>query len=138
MSKQLSDATKIREYDITLRKDWEDLEYFLAGVNKMILNGSHCILKYHENRHLLRIKIYRCRFSFSSVRLSCMLKNIDIDQIKELTSCANFIASYNGYIQFSIVSPGSKDYGQTVHISMYSPKDAVKSNLLKQTLESTN
>ncbi len=135
---KIDETKKIREYDITLRKDWEDLEYFLAGVNKMILNGSHCILKYHESRHLLRIKIYRCRFSFSSVRLSCMLKDIDIMQIKDLTSCANFIASYNGYIQFSIVSHGSKDFGPTVHISMYSPKDAVKSNLLKQTLESTN
>lgn len=135
---KIDETKKIREYDITLRKDWDDLEYFLAGVNKMILNGSHCILKYHENRHLLRIKIYRCRFSFSSVRLSCMLKDIDLNQIKDLSTCANIVGSYNGYIQFSIVSPGGKNFGPTIHISMYLPKDAVKSNLLKQTLESTN
>ena len=49
MLKQLSDATKIREYDIILRKQWEELDYFLNGVNSMILQGCNCILKYEGN-----------------------------------------------------------------------------------------
>lgn len=133
---KLNEQKKIREFNITLRKPWEDLEYFLKGINSMILNGSSCILKYHESRHLLRIKIYRCRFAFSSIRLSCMLKDIDSNDVKDLLTFANLIGSYNGIIQFSVLPSVDEKKGPTIHIDMYGPKDSVKEKLLIQALES--
>lgn len=138
MSKQLSDATKIREYDIILRKEWEELDSFLNGVNSMILQGCNCILKYESQHKLLRIKIYRCRSRFSAIRLSFMLKekDINLNEIKTLLTYTNLVSSYNGFLQFSISKPAEEQHGPTVHIDIYEPKDSAKKNLLKQALES--
>lgn len=138
MTKQLSGAKKIREYDLILRKQWKELDYFLKGVNLMILDGCTCILKYEAQHKLLRIKLYRCRSKFSAVRLSFMLreKSVDINEAKQLLTYANLVSSYNGFLQFSISKPADEKNGPTVHIDIYEPKDAVKKSLLNQALES--
>lgn len=134
----LDETKKIREFDIALRKSWDDLNYFLVGVNSMILEGCNCILKYESQHKLLRIKIYRCRSRFSALRLSFILreKNVDIAEIKEILTYANLVSSYNGFLQFSISKPADEKNGPTVHISIYEPKDTIKKSLLNQALES--
>ena len=121
---KLNEKQKIREYDLQLKSDNVNLNHLLPIVNDMILNKAYCILTYHSNVALLRIKIYENSSEFSDLKISCKLENCE--KINSMLTSGNAVMSMKGILQFYI-----NDY-HVLHIDMYNPEDSVLSNRLTQ------
>lgn len=123
---KLDEAQKIREYDLTLKKVNTGLAQQISIINEMLLNNSYCILTYHLENNLLRIKIYESSSEFSDLKVSCTLQNCK--NINNILTTANSVIAMQGVLQFSLNNEA------ILHIDMYEPSDRISANRLNQIL----
>lgn len=129
--------TKIMDFEFQFRKPYEDIEDLMSIVNKKISKKDSCVICYDTRSRVLKIKVYRCRQSFSSLVIAAVVKQIPKD-VGKLLTIANMVDSNNGLIQFSIKETESiKNVisGPILHVDLYEPKDTAHAKLLKQRLE---
>lgn len=124
---------KIMDFEVQLRKPYEELADIISLANAMLLKGNHCLIEYQAEKHLFRVKIHRCRQSFSSLIFAGVIKESK-DDLKPSLSSLNMVAAYNGYLQFSIIESTNSTSGPILHIEVYEPKDAIKAKFLKESL----
>lgn len=122
---KLDEKQKMREYDLQLKNDY-GLNNLLPIVNKLILSEAYCILTYHKDINLLRIKIYDAEdpSKFSDVKVSCKLK--PCKEVDNILTLGNSVMSMHGILQFFLKE------NHILHIDMYKPEDSVLSNRLFQ------
>lgn len=109
----IDESRKFQEYNLPLKKVPSNLEQHLSLVNKALLNGAFCILTYHSDINLFRIKVYEEGSEFSDLKISCTLSS-NCEEISTLLTTGNFLVSSHGVLQFSLTN-------STLHIDMYSP-----------------
>lgn len=123
---ELKELRKFQEYNLPLKKVPSNLEQHLSLVNKAILDGSSCIITYHSDINLLRIKLYEgIDSSYSDLKLSCTLSNY-CEEISTLLTTGNLLVSSHGILQLSLIKKN------TLHIDMYYPENDVQASRFQQ------
>lgn len=123
---ELNELQKFQEYNLPLKKVPNNINERLSLVNNSILDGASCIITYHNDINLLRIKLYEGNdSSYSDLKISCTLSN-NCKEISTLLTTGNLLASSHGILQLSIIKKN------TLHIEMYYPENEVQANRLQQ------
>lgn len=144
----VSTLKKISDFSLQFRKSYDELEEIVSICNKMVLRGNSASITYKpvsagsksNISRVFRVKIYRCRQTFSSFGFSGSLK-CEPDNFSYYLSIANMVIASNGFVQFHVekaeINPKEKSVpGPVLRISLYEPKDPAKAKLLKQAIES--
>lgn len=127
---------KIMDFEVQLRKPYNELGDIIKSINSMVLENSSCVASYSADKRLLTIKIYRCRQSFSSLMIQGIVKHTP-KNIDKILTVWNMVDSNHGYIQFSIrdsIPEGKSISGPILHVDMYYPKDVANQKKLDQRL----
>ena len=139
---------KISDFSLQFRKSYDELEEIVKICNQMVLRGNWASITYtpvstssrSNVTRVFRVKIYRCRQTFSSFGFSGCLK-CEPDNFSYYLSIANMVISSNGFVQFHVEEPKINSNeksvpGPILKIELYEPKDPTKAKLLKQAIES--
>lgn len=132
----INSLSKITEFEVQLRKPYPELPEIIKIANKMLLKNNSCLLCYEAEKRIFKVKVYRCRQSFSSLVIAAVAKYVPKD-IHKLLTTSNMVDSNHGFIQFSVEDPvddGCKISGQILKISLYAPKDSANEKILEQRL----
>lgn len=138
---------EITTFSVQFRKSYDELEDIVKICNTMLLKGNYASITYSavgdsKNSRVFRIKIYRCRQTFSSLVLSGMLK-YEPERFMYFLSISNLVLSSNGFVQFKVenpeIDPNQKSIpGPILHITLYEPKDKTKAKILSQAIDTIN
>lgn len=138
---------EITTFSVQFRKSYDELKDIVKICNQMLLRGNYASITYSavgesKSSRVFRIKIYRCRQTFSSLVLSGMLK-YEPERFMYFLSISNLVVSNNGFVQFKVEDPeintNQKSIpGPILHITLYEPKDKTKAKILRQTIDSIN
>ncbi len=144
---EINSLKKITTFTVQFRKSYDELEDIVKICNQMLLRGNYASITYSaigesKNSRVFRIKIYRCRQTFSSLVLSGMLK-YEPERFMYFLSISNLVLSNNGFVQFKVenseVDPKQKSIpGPILHITLYEPRDKAKAKILRQAIDTIN
>lgn len=132
----VNSLAKITEFEVQLRKPYPELPEIIETANKMLLKSNSCLLCYETEKRIFKIKVYRCRQSFSSLVIAAVAKNVPKD-IHKLLTISNMVDSNHGFIQFLVkdsIDNGYRISGQILKICLYAPKDPANARILGQRL----
>lgn len=133
---ELTNLEKIQDFEIQFRKPFEELEEFLKIANKMLLKSNSCVISYETERRIFKIKVYRCRQSFSSIVIAGIVKQVP-SNIGKLLTIANMVDSNHGFLQFSLEESlpiGNNVSGPILKVELYYPHNSSQKKLLTQRL----
>ena len=124
----LNESRKFQEYTLPLKNVPINIEDRLSLVNKSILEGASCIITYHRNVNLLRIKLFDGNnSSFSDLKISCTLLQ-DYEEVSTMLFTGNLLASFHGILQFSLANESA------LQIKMYNPEDDIQAERFQQVI----
>ena len=110
----LNESRKFQEYTLPLKNVPINIEDRLSLVNKSILEGASCIITYHSNVNLLRIKLFDGNnSSFSDLKISCTLLQ-DYEEVSTMLFTGNMLAA--------------------LQIKMYNPEDDIQAERFQQVI----
>lgn len=125
----------IFELSFHLRKPYNEAKTLIDVFNQIIEEGGRCeigISPISSEGHILQIKMYRCKNSYTSTSLGAkIIDNLAKEDFLKITKF-NFASIYYSPVIFSFKDSNDKKHGPIISLSLFENKDADIQNNINQ------